>query len=91
MKKIESNNSKGTSPEKQKKEILKKSNSLQRREALKRMAILAAGSLTGVIFIGSCDKYSDYYDYYSDYSSDYYSNYYTDYYNYNNYYSNYAP
>lgn len=53
---------------------------LMRREAIKRIAFLALGSITGSVFLNSCDPYSDYSDY-----EDYY-----DYYSYYNYYSRYS-
>jgi hypothetical protein len=63
---------------------------LKRREALKRIAALAAGTITGAIILDSCIPYidySDYSDYYSNYYSDYYSRYYSDYYDYYSVYS----
>jgi len=58
---------------------------IKRREALKRIAYLAAGGVTGATLLNSCiplpyDDYSDYFDYYSNYYSNYYNNYYYDYY-----------
>jgi hypothetical protein len=57
---------------------------IQRREAIKRIALMALGGITGASLISSCeppwyDDYSDYSDYYSDYYSRYSNNYY-DYY-----------
>ena len=87
MKNIKSNNSNSLSKENLDK-INKKNNSLQRREALKRMAILTAGGLVSTFFIGSCekDRFDDYSDYsnYSEYSN--YTNAYTNAYG-NNYYN----
>ena len=53
---------------------------VMRREALKRIAYLGIGTLTGAVLMNSCEPYSDYNDY-SDYSN-YYSNYYSRYSNY---------
>jgi len=59
-----------------------KTDSMQRREALKRIACIVTGGITGATMMSvSCEysDYSDYYDYYSNYYSRY-SNYYYDYY-----------
>lgn len=67
-----------------KKEISKKNtstaNHIKRKEALKRIAYLGLATITGAVFMNSCeDPYSDYSDY-SDYYSNYYSRSYYDYY-----------
>jgi hypothetical protein len=72
-------------PEGDAKKVAQTPDSVMRREALKRIAYLAIGSITGSILINSCytdysdyEDYSDYYDYYSrSYSESYY---YYDYY-----------
>jgi len=66
--------------------------SLMRREALKRIAFMALGSVAGATLIaascidGDGDSYDDYDDY-SDYYSNYYSNYSNSYYDYYSVYS----
>jgi hypothetical protein len=68
---------------------LEKSNqptiNLMRREAIKRIAYLAVGGLTGAVFIDSCTKPADPYSSYTSYSS--YHSYasYTSYNSYGNY------
>jgi hypothetical protein len=71
-----------------KKETLS-SDMLKRREALKRIALLAVGGIAGSVLLKSCEPYPDYSDY-SDYYNNYYSNYYTDSYYYYDYYSVYS-
>jgi hypothetical protein len=61
------------------------SENMKRREALKRIATLAAATVTGATLLNSCiplpyDDYYDYSDYYYNYYSNYYSNYYYNYY-----------
>jgi hypothetical protein len=64
--------------------------SIMRRDALKRIAFLALGSVTGAAVMHSCyyDDYTDYEDY-SDYYGNYYSAYSNSYYDYYSIYSAY--
>ena len=57
------------------------SETLKRREALKRIAIIGLTTIPGAVILSSCpyEDYEDYYDYYSNYYSRY-SNYYYNYY-----------
>ncbi len=86
-------NSKNNLPEGESKKDLQSNDMLKRREALKRIAFLAAGTVTGSLLLKSCEPpywdYSDYSDY-SDYYYNYYSNYYSDSYYYYDYYSVYS-
>jgi hypothetical protein len=85
--KKEIKSSKKTHPQKDLDKNTPISDNIMRREAIKRIAYLALGGVTGIALINSCyEDYSDYYDYvYSDYYSDYY--YYDDYYDYYSVYS----
>jgi len=62
-----------------------KPDNIKRREALKRIAYMTVGGITGASLLNSCiplpyDDYSDYTDYYYNYYSNYYNNYYYNYY-----------
>ncbi len=81
-------NSKENSPQAEQKKDEASNEMLKRREALKRIALMAVGTITGSFIMKSCEPYSDYSDYYDYYN--YYSNYYSDSYYYYDYYSVYS-